>query len=216
MSMISDMTRKLFNLLITAFVLAGCAAEVVGTPETIGYLVVDLSQGEGLITKVSDEDMMEYDIVITGPDNLTCKCAELPSVLELEPGSYTISASSPGCEPAAFSQPIYASSTGFDIREGETTSVKLICTMQNVKVTVNPSAAFKAQVKSYSVTVDNGEGRLTWTQADVDEGKEGFFTVAPLFVSMRGLSQTGVSLSYDGIIRDVEATDHHIISFDSL
>ena len=57
MSMISDMTRKLFNLLITAFVLAGCASEVVSTPETVGYLVVDLSQGEGLITKVSDEDM---------------------------------------------------------------------------------------------------------------------------------------------------------------
>ena len=88
--------------------------------------------------------------------------------------------------------------------------------MQNVKVTVNPSAAFKAQVKSYTVTVDNGEGLLVWTQADVDDGKEGFFSVAPLSISMRGISQTGVSLAYDGIISDVEAADHHIISFDSL
>lgn len=216
MSMISDMTRKLLNILATAFVLAGCSTEVLETPGTVGYLVVDLYQDGSLATKAWASDLLEYDIVISGPDNVACKCADLPPVLELEPGLYTISASSPDKAPAAFSQPIYGSSVNFEIKGGETKSVKLICTMQNVKVTVNPSAAFKAQVTSYTVTVDNGEGRLTWTQADVDEGKEGFFTVAPLSVSMRGISQTGVSLSYDGLISEVDPADHHIISFDSL
>ena len=87
--------------------------------------------------------------------------------------------------------------------------------MLNMKVTVKPSAAFLSQVSSYTVTVSNGYGELVWTEADVQDGRAGYFTVAPLQVNLTGVSVAGVALSYDGMISEVEASDHHIISFDS-
>lgn len=209
------MIRKLLNILAVAIILTGCGREVNGFPEGVGYLVVDLSCDSDDLTKAEDVDPADFDIVISGPVNLTSKCADLPDIIELEPGTYTISVQSPSNEPAAFDQPLFGASSAFDIKDGATTSVKLICTMLNMKVTVNPSQAFLSQVKTYEVTVSNGYGQLIWTQADVEEGRAGYFSVAPLTVSLTGTSTGGNPLSYDGHISDVEASDHHVISFDT-
>ena len=135
--------------------------------------------------------------------------------IELQPGHYTISVQSPGQQPAAFEQPIFGAMTDFEIKDGATTSVKLICTMLNMKVTVNPSPAFLSQVKTYEVKVSNGQGELIWTPEDVSQGRAGYFAVAPLDITLTGLSLGDTPLSYDGLISDVEASDHHVISFDS-
>lgn len=210
------MARRLLYILTTLLVLAGCAEKTIQMPDKVGYLVVDISFDDtAYSTKSGEIDLEDFDITISGPDSLSFKCGDMPELLALEPGSYTISVSSPDVQPVAFSQPIYGCTTGFVVKEGETASVKLICTMLNMKVTVNPSSDFKAKVKSYSVTVSNGSGELVWTQEDVEAGKEGYFSVAPLSVNLRGVSWDNVQLSYDGMITDVEASDHHKISFDA-
>lgn len=209
------MIRKLLNILAVAIILTGCSREVNRFPEGVGYLVVDLSCDSDDLTKAEDVDPADFDIVISGPVNIASKCADLPDIIELEPGTYTISVQSPSNEPVAFDQPLFGASSAFDIKDGATTSVKLICTMLNMKVTVNPSQAFLSQVKTYEVTVSNGYGQLIWTQADVEEGRAGYFSVAPLTVSLTGTSTGGNPLSYDGHISDVEASDHHVISFDT-
>jgi hypothetical protein len=84
-----------------------------------------------------------------------------------------------------------------------------------MKVTVNPSPAFLSQVKTYEVKVSNGQGELIWTPEDVSQGRAGYFAVAPLDITLTGLSLGDAPLSYDGLISDVEASDHHVISFDS-
>lgn len=209
------MIRKFINILAVAAVMTGCINDSVEPTEGVGYLVVDLSCYDDESTKAEDIDLADYDVVISGPVDIACKCAELPAIIELEPGVYTIAAQSPGKEPAAFAQPIYGGDDAFEIKENETTSVKLICALLNMKVTINPSAAFLSQVKSYEVRVNNGYGELLWTPADVEVGKTGYFTVAPLTVSLTGTSVGNAPLSFDGMILDVEASDHHIISFDS-
>lgn len=209
------MLSKLLNILAASLVLAGCSAELADVSDNVGYLAVDLvCEAEGL-SKSVEVDPSSLDITISGPVTLSCKCAELPSVLELEPGFYTISVSSSEAEPAAFDQPIYGGSTGFEISAGITTSVKLVCKMLNMKVTINPSAAFLEQVSSYNVSVNNGYGELVWTEEDVEAGMEGYFSVAPLAISLRGYSLGNTGVSYDGIISDVEASDHHIINLGS-
>lgn len=209
------MIRKLLYILAIALLSAGCASEMADSPKEVGYLVVSIDWDSHDMTKAAEVDMSEFDIIISGQEEISCKCAELPEILELSPGAYSISVSSPGQEPAAFDQPMYGGHTTFDIKNGQTSSVKLICSMLNMKVTVNPSTAFTSQVKTYEVTVDNGYGKLIWTKADVDDGKAGYFTVAPLSVSLTGVSLGDAALSYYGLISDVEASDHHIISFDT-
>ena len=210
-----NMIRKLLNILAVVAVLAGCGTEVADMPEKVGYLAVDLSCDNDTQTKAEDVNPADFDIIISGPVNITSKCADLPEIIELTPGAYTVTVQSPEDEPAAFDQPIYGCSATFEIVEDATTSVKLICTLLNMKVTVNPSQAFMSQVQDFEVTVTNAYGQLSWTKADVARGKAGYFIVAPMTVSLRGVSVNGTPLSYDGFIFDVEASDHHIISFDS-
>lgn len=210
-----NMIRKLLNILAVVAVLAGCGTEVADMPEKVGYLAVDLSCDNDTQTKAEDVNPADFDIIISGPVNITSKCADLPGIIELAPGAYTVTVQSPEDEPAAFDQPIYGCSATFEIVEDATTSVKLICTMLNMKVTVNPSQAFMSQVQDFEVTVTNGYGQLIWTKADVEQGKTGYFIVAPMAVSLTGVSVNGTPLSYDGFIFDVEASDHHVLSFDS-
>ena len=210
-----NMIRKLLNILAVVAVLAGCGTEVADMPEKVGYLAVDLSCDNDTQTKAEDVNPADFDIIISGPVNITSKCADLPDIIELTPGAYTVTVQSSEDEPAAFDQPIYGCSATFEIVKDATTSVKLICTMLNMKVTVNPSQAFMSQVQDFEVTVTNGYGQLSWTKADVAQGKAGYFIVAPMTVSLRGVSLNGTPLSYDGFIFDVEASDHHVLSFDS-
>lgn len=210
-----NMIRKLLNILAVVAVLAGCGTEVADMPEKVGYLAVDLSCDNDTQTKAEDVNPADFDIIISGPVNITSKCADLPEIIELTPGAYTVTVQSPEDAPAAFDQPIYGCSATFEIVEDATTSVKLICTMLNMKVTVNPSQAFMSQVQDFEVTVTNGYGQLIWTKADVEQGKTGYFIVAPMAVSLTGVSVNGTPLSYDGFIFDVEASDYHVLSFDS-
>lgn len=209
------MLNKLLNILAAALLFAGCSAELSDVSDKFGYLAVDFICAAEGVSKSEEIDPSSLDVTISGPVTLSCKCTELPSVLELEPGFYTISASSHESEPAAFAQPVYGGSTDFEISAGVTTSVKLICNMLNMKVTVKPSADFLDHVSSYNVIVNNGHGELIWTEEDVEAGLEGYFSVAPLVVSLRGYSLGNEELSYDGIISDVEASDHHIINLGS-
>lgn len=210
------MTRNLLIVMAAALSMISCNNEIFTPSVGVGYLAVELSAETTDGTKAEDVDLADFDIVITGPSELSCKCAELPEIVALEPGYYTISVASPFSEPAAFEQPIFGAESGFEIQDGATSSVKLICTMQNMKVTIRPSDAFRSQMKSYTVTVDNSYGELTWTQSEIDAGVAGYFTVAPLAISLTGISLGDAELSYDGLITDVEASDHHVITFDSL
>lgn len=210
-----DMIRKLLKTMTVAFVLTGCHAVGVKNPVPTGYLAVDFICDSDDLTRAEDIDLSDFDVAISGPVELVSKCAALPEIIELQPGHYTISVQSPGQQPAAFEQPIFGAMTDFEIKDGATTSVKLICTMLNMKVTVNPSPAFLSQVKTYEVKVSNGQGELIWTPEDVSQGRAGYFAVAPLDITLTGLSLGDAPLSYDGLISDVEASDHHVISFDS-
>ena len=128
-----NMIRKLLNILAVVALLAGCGTEVEDMPEKVGYLAVDLSYDYDTQTKAEDVNPADFDIIISGPVNITSKCADLPEIIELAPGTYIVSVQSPEDEPAAFDQPIYGCSASFDIVEGATTSVKLICTLLNIK-----------------------------------------------------------------------------------
>lgn len=65
--------------------------------------------------------------------------------LELAPGRYTVTAQSPGTiQPLAWEQPAYAGSAEFTIVKKATTTVNdLVCTLSNIKTTVELSADLK-------------------------------------------------------------------------
>lgn len=94
-----------------------------------------------------------------------------------------------------------------------------------MKVSFVPSENFKKELSNYTVTVTNaaswtatdvGEKTLVWTKADVEGGKAGYFSVAPLSVKIDGYRAIDGSEAHAAMnITNVAAKDHHIIKLDA-
>ena len=158
--------------------------------------------------------------------NLPDEISGLPS------GPYTISVSSHEDIPAAsFDNPVYGGSTTFTVKTGATTPVTVRCTVQNVKVTINPSANFLSELTSYTITVTNEDGgSVHWTDDATVTGANvttdltlpAHFSVSALDVNVTGYRKiNGAELNlqenaeWNGKIAEVAAADHHIINIDA-
>ena len=222
--------KKIFPVILIALALHSCHRPA-APAEGIGTLSVDMAQGGDYIqTKASNTDVNEFIIDITRPSDGYVKhfdrFGDMPQVLELGSGNYTIAAQSPVTKQAAWDLPVYGASADFSIVVGELTPVSLVATLQNMKVSFQLSENFKKELSNYTVTVTNAPSweaadpdvnTLVWAdKAAVDEGKPGYFSVAPLMVKVDAYraidgSETHAALS----ITKVAPRDHHIIKLDA-
>lgn len=165
-------------------------------------------------------DEGNFDVVITkktGEPYRTFKLGEMPEVLEMIPGNYVISVTSPDRLPAGWEQPVYGTEREFVVVRNSITPLELRCTIQNVKVSVNCSDKFLAEVTDYSIIVSNGTGSLTWNEAEVTEGQTGWFEPSTLTVFISGhraIDPTEVA-ELDFKIKDVNPADHIILNIDA-
>ena len=223
------MKKILFSAMMIALSLAACNRidENTETPAGTGSLsftVTDLTDYVTIETKsgIDYTDYTNYDVVIEGPTPVSGKYGEmfLGNVVELGSGSYTITVTSPATEPAAFDQPIYRAYEEFEIKAGEVTDLKLICTPYNCKVTIELSDNFKKELASYEVVVTNGLGELVWTKnAEKDDfaaGKAGYFLARGLEVKVKGfrsIDNTEATAVY--FVKNPQPAEHHIIRLDA-
>ena len=234
------MKKTVYTIIAAAIALTSCNTEVF-ISEGKGEMMLDLScSSEYNIvgTKAeSDEDIINnFSVKIVRPADGWTKTFEPFSsikgtVISLGSGNYTITASSPVKEDAAFDQPVYEGSTDFTISTGQVANVSLICKVSNVKISLQLSKNFVEELSDYSITVTNGKGILKWeknaNQTDfkpvIVEGetlytgiKSGYFSVAPLTIQVNGhrsLDNSSASTSY--FINDPKAADHHILKLDA-
>lgn len=242
------MKKITITILSAIAVFTGCNVQVLETSED-GQLSLELSasgdyvtisstdalaeQAARVMTKSSDNaDVNEFKIeIVRASDGFTTsfsRFGDMPQVLNLPSGNYTLTASSPVSLPAAFDQPVYGIRHSFPINVGKATSEKLVCTLQNMKVTFALSDAFKSELSSYTITVSNGESvqnMLCWTNVSSetedqyttkDINKAGYFSVAPLTISVSGKRATDGSSAYHEIkLLDGKAKDHFIVKLDA-
>lgn len=206
-----------------AAVLTACNEKVIETKDC-GSLSVALDYGGEFIEATKAEGgISTNDFTVTinrTADNFTktySRYADMPKIIDLTSGIYTVTASSPNTEPAAFNQPIYSGTKEFTISTGQTTSVQMTCILSNMKVTLEPSENFLKELTAFTVTISNGTGSLIWNSTDIrNGGKEGYFTVAPLHVHVDGFrAMDNSKASYDCDITNVQAQDHHVIKLDA-
>lgn len=151
--------------------------------------------------------------------------SEMPGVLELTEGQYTISAVSPDSRIAAWDQPVFGGSKEFSIIAGRTSTVELVCGITNVKVSVNCTEEFLKEFTEYSITVRSAEateddGFLIWGASEVSEGKEGYFPAADLTVTVQAYRWSDATEQKDPVqarlnITEVEARDHIILNINA-
>lgn len=145
--------------------------------------------------------------------------ADVPDILTIPAGDYTIVSCNGVEKPADFDSPFYYGQTDFKVEISKLTEVEVVCQLKNVKVTVGYTDAFKAGVKDASVTVDNRhasqEGFLPYA---IDEQRAGYFSVpadGKLEVIARGIrvSDGGV-VNKAFYITNVQSRQWHKITID--
>lgn len=227
-------------MIAAAVLLSGCNKSLMHGGDTAkgkGEVSFDITaSGEYLtITKAAadeNEDVNEFTIDIVnkaGGDPISFdRFGDMPQVLEMPSGQYTLTAMSPNVLPAAFDLPVYGKVHDFTVRIGEVTSEKIECTLQNMKITFSLSDAFRTELETYTISVSNGNfasNTLQWTNVAAATGsdritdditKAGYFSVAPLTIRVDAKRSLDSSEAYHEIkITDGKAQDHFKVSLDA-
>ncbi len=136
--------------------------------------VLSLSVETGKKTKGSTDQIDQFPVTITGKDvEYTQKFdtfAELEEAgsVTLPVGTYTIEACSPGEFKSDMDEPFYGGEQEVKIQKDVTTKASVVCTMQNVKISISLTEEFLATYQDWTITVTDKkqDGHIkTYTKA---------------------------------------------------
>lgn len=151
---------------------------------------------------------------------VTYDYADMPEIVTLPVGSYTVKAYHGEDAPAAWNAPYYEGSSEFTIVEDQITESvdPIVCSIKNVRVSiVFTESLMKAITGDVNVTVNVGEvGSLVFTRSIIENGESGYFkyvensnTLAATFVGeVDGVTATEIKTDIH-----VEPGRHYIITF---
>lgn len=107
--------------------------------------------------------------------------SDTPDSIELEPGTYYISASSGNLVPAAFESPCYyGESETFTINRDTREIITLTCSLSNTMVSVIYSEALRNSFTDYRTLVSAGTDTLIFGKSEL---RPGFFEPSPLQIN---------------------------------
>lgn len=172
------------------FGLASCEMkdEILGRdPMTGDTGTLSLSVETGKVTRGTTDQVDQFPVVITGKDVEYTKkfdsYAELKQAgeVKLPVGTYTIEACSPGEFKSEMTEPFYGGEQEVKIQKDVTSETSVVCTMQNVKISIELTEEFLATYQDWTITVtdkkQNGHAK-TYTKAKDGE------TPAPVYWKM--------------------------------
>lgn len=233
--------KKIFTatIILAVAVLTGCNREE-RFGKTDGTAKISLSlSSEGEFTQLpatkaetSEDDVKvdvnEFSLVIKSQEGSEVESwsrfVDVPAVIGLDPGTYTIEAKSPGQKTVDWTQPKYAGSQEVTVTPGNTESVAIVCKLTNMKVTVRTTEKFDSEIEDFTVTVnaDDYSGFMAFTKAIVAEGRSAYFDPTSLTVDINATrkAKDGVEIENMNIIQTMNipsgaAQDHHVITLDA-
>lgn len=148
--------------------------------------ILSLYVETGKTTKGTTDQVDQFPVTITGTDVEYTKkfdsYAELKQAgnVTLPVGTYTIEACSPGEFKSEMSEPFYGGKVeNIKIEKGQTAETSVVCTMQNVKISISFTEEFLATYQDWTINVTDKSGHIeTYTKA-----KDGD-TPAPVYWKM--------------------------------
>ena len=169
--------------------LASCEMknEILGKdPMTGDTGTLNLYVETGKTTKGTTDQVDQFPVTITGTDVEYTKTfdsyAELQQAgdVTLPVGTYTIEACSPGEFKSEMSEPFYGGKLeNVKIVKGQTAEISVVCTMQNVKISISLTEEFLATYQDWTINVTDKNGHIkTYTKAADGE------TPAPVYWKM--------------------------------
>ena len=191
-------------LMAAAAMFAGCKETPVVLPTGLSLsLSADGTFVDKVVKSESAIDVNTFIVTIEKKDgsvSRTWTYGQLPSLVELSPGTYTVNVNSPVETEIGWDCPAYGGTKDFEIVEGVVTPIEIICTLQNMKSSVYCSQHLVNELTTFEVKISNEDGYLVWTADEVgiyadEDGvktivreplKHAYFTVAQLSVDVDG------------------------------
>ena len=171
---------------------AGSCSEQEVDGEGTGLLRIALQADPNvqIVSKSVDPATFTVDVLKAQQVVHSLSGADCSTALTLPVGDYTVKAYSAPFTSPAFDTPVYGASATASVAAGATASVSLQCVQSNAGVSVQYSDAFKATHTTYSTTVRQVEGALTYTESDVSTGRLGYFLpdVATVTITADGVN----------------------------
>ena len=135
------------------------------------------------------------------------------SRIALPSGAYTVQAySRKNMKEAGFDQAYYASPvTSVTVAASEVQTVKLVCTLANIKVSVEYTEAIRKYFKKYQATISNEYGSILFSET---EKRAGYFAPEPLSVRLNLTNNTDQEFLVKKEISDVKPRDYFKFRFD--
>lgn len=167
----------------------------------------------------SDAEIQNYKVSISKKGEntpvYTYTYGEMPEVVTLNVGEYTVSVKSHDVQKAEWDKPYFIGSRDFSITSGKITEVEeIVCKFSSIKVTITYSDELKSMLTEATVNVKaNDLGVLDFT---LGETRAGYFEAlegsTTMIVTFNGvLNGTAITKSVN--LTNVAAGQHRIINF---
>lgn len=220
-------------MIVALSVAAGCSRENIeyGSGHSASLSLSISSEGEfttvdngaGAMTKAGEEttvDINAFTLKILNSEGVADwswdRFDEVPEVISMDPGTYTIEARSPGDKAVSWDQPMYVGTQEVTITPGNVEEVSIVCSLSNMKVSVQTTEKFRNEMAEYTVTVTSEDGVLIFEKDTIEAGRSGYFDVAPLSMDLTATRKTrGPRVNYHVEISDVAPRDHHVFTLDA-
>ena len=222
------MKNKIYKFLAASLVLLGASSCDESSWEhnleagqgglELGSLSIEVNNSETVITRASVD---VNDFIVTVIDTKTestkgpWKYGEMPEILTLPVGDYKVTVESHKINKAEWDKPYYLGSEPFKIESGKITKIgDVIAKFSSLKVTIKFSDELKKNLgddAQVSVKGTNG-AELVYTPK---ETRAGYFALdgSTTFAAHFSGSVNGVATTYQTAFNNVEAGQHHILTY---
>lgn len=225
--------NKIFGILIPLMVallaLPSCSKEDPfpyggsdGKTGTVNFrkMLVEVNSQENQV-RASDVNVGEFLVEVvssTGSTEYVGTYADMPEIVTLPVGDYTVTVKSPSNPDAAWESPYYEGSQNFTVKENEVTFVDpVVCKLANVKVTVKYDPALLSVMDDdCTVTVQAGTGaQLVYAKTETRSGHFRYVSgegAATLVATFRGTVENNPEENFR-TYTDVAPGNHYIITY---
>ena len=186
-----------------------------------GYLSVSLQKDDEVHSKALVTPAPEQVFSLTILDDEGNQVAEIPDhrTLEVDPitlvaGLYHVDAVSGSNMSAAWDSPFYAGQTSVKVMADKNNHAEIICSLANVMVTAEFSSDYGKYFEEYTLTVDNGEEALVFSNLTGTLDRTGYFRVTGVLNWRLYIKNTdGAYFEKSGSYTGVEAQEHYKLKF---
>ncbi len=218
--------KNLFLCGATVLLLVSCANEEnqvdsgygsINVKVSADYQVVPVTRSTTKITETTNPDVSEFALKLVSADGSFSRAwdslADFDPAEKIPVGTYTMSAYYGNLEEEGFDKPYYLGQSDVAVRYRENTPVEILCTLANVKVTVEYSDAFKKYFADYATTIHAAEG--DYIKFEKEETRAAYVKPGKITIQTYLKKQNGIESTFEpAAIENAQPRQHYRIKLD--